>query len=144
MIEPFGFENTINRYREPPQGGVAIQASGLLVPPRNDGHACAFYLPLGPQGTVCPLKYPALTGFPARFHALKHRFAFVTHAISGLMANFRARACFRSGNLLICLFFSVFLANCGGAHVQVYKYPHLDDYPHTVAILPFTFYKEIS
>src|SRR3990167_1585398 len=47
----------------------------FVVSPRNDGHACTLYLPLSPQGTVCPLKYPALTGFPALFHALKHRFA---------------------------------------------------------------------
>ena len=52
-----------------------------FVATRNDGHAYTLYLPLSPQGTVCPLKYSALTGFPALFHALKHRFAFVTHAI---------------------------------------------------------------
>ena len=43
-------ESNRSQHREPPQGGVAIQASGLLVPPRNDGHAGTFYLPSRPTG----------------------------------------------------------------------------------------------
>ena len=45
--------------------------------------------------------------------------------------------------LLICLFLSIFLANCGAARVQVYQYPHPGDFPHTVAVLPFTSDKDI-
>lgn len=49
------------------------------------------------------------------------------------------------GSLLICLLLTVFLSNCGVANVQVYHYPrNSDEYPRTVAVLPFTFEKSIA
>lgn len=49
------------------------------------------------------------------------------------------------GCLLIFLSLSLFLNSCGVAKVQVYQYPRSsDDYPHTVAVLPFTFENTIA
>lgn len=61
-----------------------------------------------------------------------------------LRLDFGAPVPFRFGKLLICLILSVFLTHCGAARVQVYQYPQPDNFPRTVAILPFTFEKDIS
>ncbi len=46
--------------------------------------------------------------------------------------------------LLVSLFLLAFIANCGTVQVEVYKYPSIDYFPRTVAVLPFTFEKSIS
>src|SRR3990167_9363506 len=72
----------------------------FVVSPRNDGHACTLCLPLSPQGTVCPLKYPALTGFPALFHALT-RILHELSPVASIVIASRPKAAWRS-RLLDC------------------------------------------
>lgn len=79
--------------------------------------------------------------------------AFFLNLFRRFFENFKPELCFgygsplppQSRNLLICLVLSAFLGSCGVANVQVYHYPrNSDDYPRTVAVLPFTFEKSIA